>query len=46
MQLISSSKNPTGAAGALTGNDSAVGGLTGGRKPGPAHRGDDEGTVR
>ncbi|EMF14833.1 uncharacterized protein SEPMUDRAFT_148416 [Sphaerulina musiva SO2202] len=36
-------KNPTGAAGALTGKDSAVGGLTGGRKPGPANnRSDDD----
>ncbi|KAL9532654.1 hypothetical protein SMMN14_03134 [Sphaerulina musiva] len=36
-------KNPTGATGALTGKDSAVGGLTGGRKPGPANnRSDDD----
>lgn len=41
------SKNPTGAPGALTGKDSAVGGLTGGRKPGPANNrsDDDENTV-
>lgn len=37
------SKNPTGATGALTGKDSAVGGLTGGRKPGPVNnRSDDD----
>ncbi|GIZ42186.1 hypothetical protein CKM354_000546400 [Cercospora kikuchii] len=37
--------NPTGAAGALTGKDSALGGLGGGRKPGPGNRGDNEGAV-
>ncbi|KAM3425105.1 hypothetical protein BST61_g7070 [Cercospora zeina] len=38
-------ENPTNAAGALTGKDSALGGLGGGRKPGPANRAENEGAV-
>ena len=45
LRLIAYSDNPTGAAGALTGKDSALGGLGGGRKPGPGNRGDNEGAV-
>ncbi|KAI5359304.1 hypothetical protein Slin15195_G069320 [Septoria linicola] len=38
--------NPAGAAGALTGGDSALGGVAGGRRPaGPANRPDEEGVT-
>lgn len=46
LRLMAYSDNPTGAAGALAGKDSALGGLGGGRKPGPGNRGDNEGAVR